>query len=127
MEDYFEEYEENEPEELFRSPNGGAYEKQELRTGPPLDYVAEKYRSSLEMTHYLLGTVNNSDIKNDLKDTLLSQIRGALRYQLTGYLALKNMLAVVSNEGIFQRIEHYSREDFSDWLNGVDQQGSVQG
>lgn len=129
MEDCFEEseYEDSEPEELFRIPNDGAYEKQELRTGPPLDYVAEKFRRSLEMTHSLLGTLNDNRIEDNTTDALLSQARGALRYQLTGYLALKNMLAVVSNGGIFQRIEQYSHEDFSDWLDRIDQQGIVKG
>ena len=129
MEDNYEEseFEEDESEELFRGPNDGAYEKQELRTGPPLDYVAEKIRRSLEMTHYILGTLNNIDVSEEQKDNLFSQARGAFRYQLTGYLALKNMLAVVNNKGLFQRTEQYSHNDFSDWLDGIDQQGSVKG
>ena len=41
MEDSYED-EEFDSEELFRDPNNNAYEKDELRTGPPLDYVAKK-------------------------------------------------------------------------------------
>jgi hypothetical protein len=34
-------------------PNAGAYTKTETREGPPLDYVAEKLRTSLEVLHTL--------------------------------------------------------------------------
>ncbi len=129
MEDSYEEPEFNgdESEELFRGPNDGAYEKQELRTGPPLDYVAEKIRRSLEVTHRILNELNGIDVSKEQKDSLFSHAQGAFRYQLTGYLALKNMLAVVNNDGLFQRTEHFSYNDFLDWLDGIDQQGSVEG
>ena len=35
----------------FLDPNGGAYECEETRTGPPLEYVAEKLRRTLEALH----------------------------------------------------------------------------
>ncbi len=37
--------------DLLGGANGGAYEKVELRTGPPVDYVAEKLHPSLEQLH----------------------------------------------------------------------------
>jgi len=37
--------EDSDSDEMFRGPNDGAYEKEEIRTGPPLDYVAEWQRS----------------------------------------------------------------------------------
>jgi hypothetical protein len=115
-------------EDLFRGPNDGAYEKEEQRTGPPLDYVAEKFRRSIELTHYLLNLIPTSNaLGADAKDLLLAQAEGALRYQLTGYLALKNLLALVNEPGFFERVRAYSRDDFRDWLDRIDQQGSVHG
>ena len=115
-------------EDMFRPPNDGAYEKEELRTGPPLDYVAEKLRRSLELTHYLIKSLNNleSPTQNEL-DPLLNQTSGAFHYQLTSYLALKNMLALGNENGFFERMEHRSTGEFHDWLDRIDQQGSVTG
>jgi hypothetical protein len=116
------------PDEMFRGPNDGAYEKEEVRMGPPLDYVAEKFRRSMEQTHYLIHLVRQTgSAEAEEKDTILSQARGALRYQLTGYLALKNMLALANDQGLFERLERFSYDDFHDWLDRIDQQGSVRG
>lgn len=115
-------------EGMFRPPNDGAYEKKEQRTGPPLDYVAEKLRRSLEITHFLIISLNNLEGPSQKElDPLLNQTSGALRYQLTSYLALKNMLALVNDNGFFERMENSSTEDFRDWLDRIDQQGSVLG
>jgi len=108
-------------DELFREPNDGAYEKGELRMGPPLDYVAEKFRHALEATHQLIADLRPS--KGN--DSLLFHARYALMSQLTGYLALKNMLALASDSDLAQRLEGYSRTEFSEWLDRIDQQGSV--
>ena len=120
--------EEYDLEDMFRPPNDGAYEKEELRTGPPLDYVAEKLRRSLELTHHLINSLNNLEGPSQRQlDPLLSQSCGAFRYQLTSYLALKNMLALANEKGFFERMEFRSTEDFQDWLDRIDQQGSVTG
>jgi len=98
-------------EEMFRPPNDGAYEKQELRTGPPLSYVAEKLRRSLELTHGHIHSLNNLErpSQSDL-DPLLNQVSGAFRYQLTSYLALQNLLALGNEKGFFDRMELRSNE-----------------
>lgn len=127
-EDYQFEDEESDSDDMFRGPNDGAYEKEELRTGPPLDYVAEKFRRSMELTHFLIHTIRRTEsVQAEDKDTMLSQARGSFRYQLTGYLALKNMLALTSDQSLFGRIEHFSTSDFSDWLDRIDQQGTTTG
>ncbi len=116
------------PDEMFRGPNDGAYQKQEVRTCPPLDYVAEKFRRSMEQTHYLIQLVRRTgSTEAEENDTILSQARGALRYQLTGYLALKNMPALANDRELFERLEQFSYDDFHDWLDRIDQQGSVRG
>ena len=113
---------------MFRSPNDGAYEKEELRTGPPLSYVAEKLRRSLELTHDHIHSLNNLDgLSQNMLDPLLNQTSGAFRYQLTSYLALQNMLALGNERGFFERMELRSNEEFRDWLDRIDQQGSVTG
>jgi hypothetical protein len=113
---------------MFRDPNDGAYEKDEVRTGPPLSYVAEKLRRAAELMHFLTNRLNAiEELDSEQKSNLLSQARGSLRYQLTGYLALNNMLALVNDQGFFERIESYSYDDFNDWLDRINQQGSVSG
>ena len=113
--------EDHDLEDMFRTPNDGAYEKEELRTGPPLDYVAEKLRRSFELTHCLINNLNNLEgpSQNEL-DPLLTQSCGAFRYQLTSYLALNNMLALGNEDGFFERMEHRSTEEFQDWLDRID-------
>jgi len=125
MDDSYED-QEFDSEDLFIGPNDNAYEKEELRTGPPLSYVAEKFRSSMELTHYLINTLTDlSQIDPRQKDTMLLQARGAFRYQLTGYLALQNMLALANDQDIFSRMEKLSVEEFKDWLDRIDQRGSI--
>jgi len=121
-------FEDSNQDDLFRSPNDGAYEKEEVRSGPPLDYVAEKFRRSLELTHSLVNFAQGMAIADEEgKARMLSSAQGSLRYQLTGYLALKNMLALVNDEHFFDRMETCSASDFQDWLDRIDQQGSVLG
>ena len=47
------------PGDFIRPPNDNAYEADELRTGPPLDYVAEKFRNNLEALHRLIYDIQN--------------------------------------------------------------------
>ena len=44
-------------DEFFRPPNDSAYETDEVRTGPPLNYVAEKVRHNREATHSLIHAI----------------------------------------------------------------------
>jgi hypothetical protein len=48
------------PDDWFREPNDGAYETTKERTGPPLDYVAEKLRSSLKACHKLVAALKGA-------------------------------------------------------------------
>jgi len=36
---------------IFTGPNASAYERTEMRYGPPLEYVAEKLRNAVEELH----------------------------------------------------------------------------
>lgn len=122
------EAEDSDAEGMFRDPNDGAYEKEEVRTGPPLSYVAEKSRRAVELTHCLIRKLKAMEgLDSEHKAGLLMLARGTLRYQMTGYLALNNLLALVNNQDFFERIEAYSEDDFNDWLDRIDQQGSVSG
>jgi hypothetical protein len=109
------------PDDLFREPNDDAYLKKEVRVGPPLEYVAEKFGHALVAVHDLL--LNMRRLKQD--DALMSQAIYAFRSQLTGYLALKNMMALLNDDGFFERMESSSGQSFKDWLNRIDHQGSV--
>jgi hypothetical protein len=51
--------------DLFSDPNGPAYQKTETRTGPPLEYVAEKLRSCLCDLHGLHGHIELDEVRDD--------------------------------------------------------------
>jgi hypothetical protein len=105
----------------FRGPNDNAYEKGQMRVGPPLEYVAEKFRRSLEATHHLLTDLH----KAGGTEMLFISARYSFTCQLTGYLALNNLLALANDNALPQRLEAYTPEQFKEWLDRIDQQGSV--
>ena len=130
----------DEPDDFFRPPNDNAFETDELRTGPPLDYVAEKFRQNLEALHRLIYDIQNR-VPEDLSvnqpppesavsvrdEFLLPSAHYAFRSAIVGYLALKNMLALANDNDLSSRLSSYSREEFRDWLDRIDQSGSVTG
>ena len=108
-------------DDLFRDPNDNAYVKQQVRVGPPLEYVAEKFRNALVATHDLLH-----NLRRQKQDEAISLAIYALRSQLVGYLALKNMLALMNSEGgVWERVETFSHDELKEWLDRIDQAGSV--
>lgn len=98
----------------FLPPNGGAYEKREVRTGPPLSYVAEKLTTSLRILHEGVTKSPNEAAMAD-----------ALRYSTTAFLALHNMLALAHADDWFQRIVAMSRTEFRDWTQRISESGTV--
>ncbi len=130
----------DECDEMPDDPNGQAYQKTEIRTGPPLDYVAEKLRSSIEMLHEAIRSIQEV-VPDDLplpsgyteyspsvkQDWLVSPARLAFRHGITAFLALQNMLALANDQEVFDRLLGYSREQFHDWLNNIDREGLVRG
>lgn len=126
--------------EFFRPPNDNAYEREELRTGPPLTYVAEKSRRCLESLHSLIREIQRripSSLSEELdskgnpvsiKDEfLLPTANDAFRCGLTAYLALNNMLALANDGDLGERLLGYTRDEFGDWLGRIQREGSVTG
>jgi hypothetical protein len=121
-------------------PNGPGYTQTETRTGPPLIYVAEKLRASIEALHSL-HTLALMDLPDDLPcperhrmkwpsynpkdDSVLGSCYSAFRCAVISYLALKNLLGMANDNGIFERLLEMHSEDFSRWLDGIDREGSV--
>ena len=123
----------DDPDDFLRPPNDNAYESDELRTGPPLDYVAEKFRHCLEGLHGTVDEIERGSGKEsamteaDENDLVGFQAKYAFQSAIVGYLALKNMLALASDNNLSSRLLSYSREEFKDWLDRIDQGGSVTG
>ena len=105
----------------FDPPNGPAYERSETRTGPPLDYVAEKQRRGLEQVHTALHRTSAND------DATKRDLHAAFQYALVSYLALNNLLALANDHDRIQQIAELSKDDFRDWLDRIEQEGSVTG
>lgn len=95
--------------------NGPAYQRQELRVGPPLEYVAEKLRRSVECQQRVLASAPTSDAM------------AAFHYALVAYLALNNMLAAADPPSFSNRLAQMTPDDFSHWLDAIDRGGSVLG
>jgi hypothetical protein len=122
-------------------PNGPlGYTHTETRTGPPLDYVAEKLCDSIKSLHSLYS-LTMKDIPDDLlcpkrfkteypdynpkHDSVLSTCQIAFRYAVTSYLALKNLLAFTHDQDIFKKHLKMPRNDFDRWLDHINSEGSV--
>jgi len=130
----------DEPDDFFRPPNDNAYKTNEVRTGPPLDYVAEKFRHNLEALHSLIHDIRQR-VPEDLamaapssappasvrEEHLLPTAHYAFRSAVVGYLALNNMLALANENDLDDRLLAYSRDEFKEWLDRIDQAGSVTG
>ena len=61
------------------------------------------------------------------EEYLLPTALDAYRSGIVGYLALKNMLALANDTDLGDRLLIYSRDDFKEWLDRIDQAGSVTG
>lgn len=118
----------------FVSPNAGAYERQELRGGPPLRYVAEKLRASLEAQHDVICALRDR-LPDDVSaltplragvslkaDLLVFPADTAFWNALVAYLALSNMTALATPETA-ERLLTFARNELRDWFNRIEQAG----
>jgi len=130
--------EHDESDEMPGDPNGSAYLKMEKRTGPPLNYVAEKLESSLVMLHNTVRSIREM-VPDNLpqpqaaigssysvkQDGLVSPAWSAFRYGLIAFLALQNMLSLANDPKVFDRLLGYTTEQFRDWLDNIDCRGLI--
>jgi len=114
-------------EDVVGDSNAGAYQKAQLRQGPPLEYVAEKIEYSLEQLHRVLIVVKGDLIDSDVKDRIEFSIRAAFQYELTAFLALHNLLAPANDPHLTERLLNLSADGFEEWLQNMRSEGSVTG
>ena len=120
-------------------PNGNAYERSEIRTGPPLEYVAQKLHESLRSLHrtvraierYVPDTLPPTEGTDGAAlpakyDFLASPAQSAFHYALVAYLALNNMLGAMNNDLVGLLLTK-SDTAFDAWLRRVAEEGSVTG
>ena len=109
-------------EDLLGDSNGPAYRTTEVRSGPPLTYVGEKLRHSLEQLHDLLRLTEQTDATS-----LASSAQAAFHYGLVAYLALENMLNLANDTNLIRRLPTMSRGEFLRWLDAIEAEGSATG
>ena len=117
--------------------DGAAYQKTEERTGPPLDYVAEKMVASLVESHkahrmiraLLLGTAQNPvSVQNaSAAEEAGDKTRGAFHLALVAFLALVNMLDLANDTELVDSLLKRDTDSFHDWIENVRRNGSVTG
>jgi hypothetical protein len=117
----------DDPDDFFRPPNDNTYETDEVRTGPPLEYVAEKVRHTLEGIHSLIHEIRQR-VSQDLPvaapssgppvsakgEYVLPAALYAFRSAVVGHLALNNMLALANDNDLDDRLLAYSRDEFKE-------------
>jgi hypothetical protein len=129
----------------IQDSNGPAYQKNEERSGIPLDYVAEKSRRSIEQIHVLYNWIRkNIDVFNRVncpdnhieqthqkqgmsnsskQENLVLPCWASFRYAITSYLALHNLLNMANETDLFDRLLSMPFEDFETWLDRIDMEG----
>lgn len=117
-------------------PNSGAFEKDEIRNGPPLSYVAEKLRNALESAHEVVWAIKRASPTilseppkafGGLKELVLTPAYLSFKYSLTSFLALNNMLGMIADPEKADALLDYSHADFAAWLDVVEREGSILG
>ncbi len=68
----------DDPDDFFRPPNDNAYKTDEVRTGPPLNYVAEKVRHNLEALHSLIHDIRQRVVTLERRG-LIERVPGQAR------------------------------------------------
>jgi len=117
-------------DDLYRDPNAGAYEREELRIGPPLDYVGEKLRHAVEYAHQAYQAIRNVDpggLSSSDRQALLSRTYGSFRSSLTAFLALYNMLGLLTEPKKVDALLDLEADALDEWLDRIVQEGSVTG
>jgi hypothetical protein len=109
-------------DDLFTHPNAGAYEAEETRVGPPLAYVGEKLRYSVEHAHRAAKAT-----RTVRGDEAHREADAAFRYGLTAYLGLYNMLGMLSDHRKLDALLELDQDSFEVWLDTVQREGSVSG
>ena len=123
---------------LFGDPNGPAYQKHEERVGPPLSYVQEKLGNALRASHRIASAFAAtqsgshlpplpSTVPPEVIDEYARNSLQAFHYNLIAFLALTNMLAAAADANLAERLVRYSAKEFDDWLDNIEQGGSVTG
>ncbi|MHB1308897.1 MAG: hypothetical protein ACYDC1_17695 [Limisphaerales bacterium] len=114
-------------------PNDGAYLKTETRTGPPLEYVAEKLRACLETLHSLHQAVaaGNPNPTPEVSSggpgraAILFAGQAAFRDALVSYLALNNLLALANDPDLTELLLRLDGDAFNVWIARIASEGSV--
>ncbi len=119
---------------LYADPNGPAYQQTETRSGPPLEYVADKLCESLRALHQLHSQLEAQAGRAAGESALgpyptardLAHGMEAAFYQAcVSYLALQNMLAHASPPEFAERLLAMDRDEFDGWLADIARGGSV--
>jgi hypothetical protein len=113
--------------DILGDSNAGAYQKAELRQGPPLAYVSEKIRYSLEQLHHLIMVLGKDLTGSPAMDEITFSIKTAFQYELVAFLALHNLLSLANDRSLLQRLCNMTYDAFQEWLDGIQDEGSVTG
>ncbi|HEY5541076.1 MAG TPA: hypothetical protein VIL41_06450, partial [Coriobacteriia bacterium] len=106
--------------EILGDSNAGAYQRVEERTGPPLEYVAEKSRGAIEQIHAVYLQLGDDS-------SARAPAQAAFHYALVSYLALNNMLTLAGDHRVATRLLAMPPDELTRWLDAVDAEGSVTG
>ena len=119
---------------LYADPNGPAYQQTETRSGPPLEYVADKLCESLRALHRLhsqmetlagRATGDSALGPDPTASDIVHGMEAAFYQACVSYLALQNMLAHANPPEFAERLLAMDRHEFDEWLADIARGGSV--
>ncbi|WP_146042205.1 hypothetical protein [Chromobacterium sinusclupearum] len=108
-------------ESLVLNMSGPAYQKREIRAGPPLDYVSEKLERALTSLHYQILTANRNETPHELFTPFY--------HSINAFVALHCMLDDWGKDfrGLVEQLIEMDAKQFADWVELVASTGSVTG
>jgi len=122
-------------DDVYSDPNAGAYEKTELRTGPPLSYVCEKLHRALAEIHAAHWEFVTYQSKHALPpehdrafpgpENIHGTLLSAFRLAAVAFCALNNALAHANPADFYERLLAMDRGDFHRWLDDIERGGTV--
>ena len=116
-------------DDLFTPPNADAYETEEHRKGPPLSYVGEKARAALYQIQGLCRELRESPEQS--RSGLVDGANAAFYSALVSFLALYNSMGRLGEwerqEEKIKALRELPRAAFEEWLDSIEEEGSVTG
>ena len=113
---------------LSGDSNNRAFSMNKIKHAPSLFYIATKVRHSIKTIHSIHDKIKSIDIPDiHTKTILISDSCFAFRKNIIAYLALFNMLALVNDTDLNEKLLSSSKKELDNWLDIIAREGGLEG